>query len=423
MRPKALWIIGLATLVSFFSGMAWAAGTIVYEVDSPSTGTASAGWAALAKDAATAFQNPAGMTRLDRSQLLVGVQPLIITSKFNAGPGTSVTDGGDNGGNAGGVLPSGGGYYVYSASDRLKLGLSVLSYFGAALDYGDSWVGRYRVEKTAFITSTFAPSLAYRVNNWLSIGALLNITYGYFKTQTGVNNLDPRLPDGQVTYKDTTTGVGGGAGVMIEPTDSTRFGLVYYSPVSMNFQDTPSFSGLGPVLSALFSGRPLGLTYTLPQWLMVSGYQQVTDNLAIMANLGWQNWHQFGSVDVSLQADVMRPTSMTTNLNLNNTWHGALGMQYRIGKPWLLSLGFAYDSSPMDETNRSPSLPFDRNWRGAAGIQYDWSPNLTLGFAYEYINLGSDNINKSGGPVIGSLVGDYGPNNINVINLNAVYKF
>lgn len=53
-------------------------------------------------------------------------------------------DGGDSGGNAGGVLPSAVGYYVYSASDRQKLGLSAISYFGAGLDYGDNWVGRYR---------------------------------------------------------------------------------------------------------------------------------------------------------------------------------------------------------------------------------------------------------------------------------------
>ena len=108
---------------------------------------------------------------------------------------------------------------------------------------------------------------------------------------------------------------------------------------------------------------------------------------------------------------------------MDNTWHGALGMQYRIGKPWLLSLGFAYDSSPMSETNRSPSLPLDRTWRGAAGIQYDWSQNLTLGFAYEYINLGSANINQQGGPFIGTLIGDYSPNMVNVVNLNVIYRF
>ena len=244
MRSKGRWVTGLAMFVCLFSSVAWAGGLILYEVNSPSTGTASAGWAALAKDASTAFQNPAGMTRLDRSQLLVGAQPEIITSKFNSSPGTTTI--GERGVNGGGVLPSMGGYYVYSASDRLKLGLSALSYFGLGLDYGDTWVGRYRVEKATFLTATLAPSLAYRINNWLSIGAMLNITSAYLKTETAVNNLRPELPDGQVSYKDSTTGVGGGFGLLIEPTESTRFGVTYYSPVSLNFNDTPSFSGLDP---------------------------------------------------------------------------------------------------------------------------------------------------------------------------------
>ena len=165
------------------------------------------------------------------------------------------------------------------------------------------------------------------------------------------------------------------------------------------------------------------MTYTIPQWIMVSGYQQVTDKLALMANFGWQNWNQFGSVDVGLQVNLLRSQNLVTNLNMNNTWHGALGMQYRIAKPWLLSLGFAYDSSPMTDATRSPSMPLDRNWRGAVGVQYDWNQNLTLGFAYEYINLGSSALDKQGGPFLGTLVGDYGPNMINVVNLNLIYKF
>jgi long-chain fatty acid transport protein len=112
MKSKVLQTVGLAGLVCLLAAPVWAGGLIMYEVDSPSTGTASAGWAAVAKDAATAFQNPAGMTRLDRSQLLAGVQPVIISSDFQSSPGTRVMGGGDNGGNAGGILPSAAGYYV-----------------------------------------------------------------------------------------------------------------------------------------------------------------------------------------------------------------------------------------------------------------------------------------------------------------------
>lgn len=410
--------VGLAVLVCLLAAPVWAGGLILYEVNSPSTGTASAGWAALANDAATAFQNPAGMTRLDRSQLLVGAQPEIITAEFNRSAGT--TGSGDDGGNAGGILPSMAGYYVCRATDDLRLGLSALSYFGLGLNYGDNWVGRYRVEKAAFIAATIAPTLAYRINNWLSVGALLNITTAYLKTETAVNNLEG--PDGQVTYKDTVPGIGAGVGVMIEPTENTRFGVAYYSPVALKFNSTPSFSGLGPVWDKLLTGRQLDMGITIPQWIMVSGYYQATKELAIMANLGWQNWSQFGNVDLALQLN--RDTrSLTANLDMDDTWHAALGIQYRIAKPWLLSLGFAYDSSPMSTANRSPSLPLDQTWRVATGIQYDWSQNLTLGLAYEYINLGSANINQQGGPVIGTLVGDYSPNMVNVVNLNVIYKF
>src|SRR5918996_1554022 len=75
---------------------ALAAGFWLYEMGTPDLGTASAGRAALAKDAATVFGNPAGMTRLDDSQLLIGVQLVAGDVRFDRGPDTTVSGG--NGG-------------------------------------------------------------------------------------------------------------------------------------------------------------------------------------------------------------------------------------------------------------------------------------------------------------------------------------
>jgi long-subunit fatty acid transport protein len=71
-----------------------AAGFWIEEMGTPDPGTASAGRAALAKDAATAFGNPAGMTSLDRSQLLVGPQMALGDVHFDRGSNTTV-DGGN----------------------------------------------------------------------------------------------------------------------------------------------------------------------------------------------------------------------------------------------------------------------------------------------------------------------------------------
>jgi long-chain fatty acid transport protein len=108
---------------------------------------------------------------------------------------------------------------------------------------------------------------------------------------------------------------------------------------------------------------------------------------------------------------------------LKDTWHFAIGGQYRIAKPWLLSAGFAYNTSPMSVSDRSPSLPLDRTFRYSGGIQYDWSKNMTLGLACTFIDAGSSRIDKTGGPLVGNLQGDYDPNYINIVNLNLIYRF
>lgn len=424
MKKKTFCAFFTAIGLVSFSSLSFAAGLILYEINSPLTGTASAGWSALAEDASTAFTNPAGMTRLDRSQLLVGAQPLIVTSRFH--PSSETTVGGTDGGNAGGVLPSLGGYYVQSFSDRFKMGFSLLSYFGLGLDYGDNWVGRYYVEKSDFLTLALSPSVAYKVNDWLSIGAMFNVLYSMLHSQTAIRNILVE-PDGQLKYEDDDFGFGGGFGLLIEPKKGTRFGLTYYSPVHVSFNDAPELNGLGPVLGGVLTrlgliGRNVGMDFTIPQWIMVSGYQQITDKFAIMGNFGWQDWSQFGDVDISLSVNPETTRSFNNNVEFKDTWHVAIGAQYRVCEPWLLSAGFAYDSSPSTESNRSPDMPFDRNFRYAAGAQYDWSKNLTLGLAYEFIDLGSAGINKEGF-LRGNLIGDYSTNNVNVVNVNLIYRF
>lgn len=424
MMKEVFRVVSMTTVLLFFSSLSFASGLILYEINSPLTGTASAGWAALAEDASTAFTNPAGMTRLDRSQVLVGAQPLIITSKFNSSPATTFS--GTDGGNAGGVIPSLGGYYVHSFSDRFKAGFSLLSYFGLGLDYGDNWVGRYYVEKSDFLTLAMSPSLAYKVNDWLSIGAMFNVLYSMLHSQTAIRNLLVE-PDGQLKYEDDDFGFGGGFGLLIEPRTGTRFGVTYYSPVNVSFNDVPELNGVGPVLDGILTrlgmiGTKVGMDFTIPQWIMVSAYQQLTDKLAIMGNFGWQDWSQFGDVDISLSVNPETTKSFNNNVGFKDTWHAAIGAQYRVSEPWLLSAGFAYDSSPCNDSDRSPDMPFDRTFRYAAGVQYDWSKNLTLGLAYEFIDLGSAGIDQEGF-LRGNLVGDYSPNNVNVVNVNLIYRF
>src|SRR6202166_3035449 len=142
-----------------------AAALELYETGAPDLGTASAGRTAMAADASTAAANPAGMTLLDRSQLLSASGALLPSTNFDIAPETTTPGGG--GGNAGVFFPIGGFFYVYRLSERVRLGVAVDSDFAGNFNYGKQWTGRYYVTRESLITGKVNPSISYMVNDWL----------------------------------------------------------------------------------------------------------------------------------------------------------------------------------------------------------------------------------------------------------------
>ena len=65
-------VFSLCCLLLLSAGPVFSAGLWLFEDASPEMGHAAAGSAALGQNASTAFSNPAGMTRLVRSQMMMG---------------------------------------------------------------------------------------------------------------------------------------------------------------------------------------------------------------------------------------------------------------------------------------------------------------------------------------------------------------
>jgi long-chain fatty acid transport protein len=406
---------------------AWGGGIWLYEMGTPDLGTAGAGRAAMAADASTAAANPAGMTRLERSQMIAAFQGLYIDARFD----TAVSGfGGGDGGNAGEFVPAGSFHYVHSVTPDLKFGVSAGSFFGLGLDYGDDWAGRYYSTKAELLTFSLNPGVGYRVNNWLSLGAGFSVLYAELDQRAALNNSavpgQAGLSDGQLKFEDDDVAYGFNLGVLLEPRVGSRFGLTYRSEVDLEFKDVASLKNIGPVLQGLLNasglaGSSVDIDMTIPQALMLSGYHQLNPRWAIMGNIGWQQWSEFGKQDLTLRSTTS--TTLTQDLNYDDTWHFALGAQYRFADTWLWSVGVAYDTSPTDEDSRTPDLPLDRQIRIGTGIQYDWNEDVTVGAAYEYVDLGDAEIDQEGGPLQGPLKGEYDTNAIHFFAVNLIWKF
>ncbi|WP_313951297.1 OmpP1/FadL family transporter [Accumulibacter sp.] len=414
------------------TGQAAAGGLIAYEVGTADVGLASAGYGARAQDASTVLSNPAGMTRLEGTQFLAAGQLLWDNTKFSPGAGTSPALGGDNGGNTvgwDGWFPGGGGFLSYSVSPDLKLGFALTGNFGAPLTYDNDWVGKYYVQKATILGISFLPSIAYKVNDKLSLGASVNAMYGIYSNQVAINNVAPGVGDGRLKLEDNTWGWGVNLGLLYEIDQGTRLGLTWNSQIDLDFKAPAKFSNLAPGLNTVLANRGaldanLKLGIKVPQQAMASVFTQVNDRWALLGSVGWQQWSKFGQVQVGID-DTNNPASLTADLKFKDTWHLALGAQHRLSEPWLLNFGVAYDSA-MQSGDVSPLLPVNSAWRFGVGGEQQLSKNAAWGIATEYLYGGTlDTKLQSTLPVAlggrGDVVGSY--KNTGTIFVAAYYNW
>lgn len=408
---QTVWLVsaGLFALALAAPRAADAGGLFLTEIATDDVGLAGAGWAARAQDPATLFRNPAGMSLLEGNQALAGAQLLYADLKFS-NEGSSAFLGNQDGGNPIGVFPAASGFYTHSLGQDFKVGFGVFSNFGLGLKYTADWVGRYYAKEAFLAGVSFMPAASYRVNEWLSVGGALNIMVAQLKYITAINQ--GAAADASIRLQDVTAGVGGNVGVMVEPKKGTRVGVTYYSPVKLDFGSTPSYSNLGAAASGVLGaagliGNNIDLGITVPQHVIVSAYHELTDRLAIMGDFGWENWSEFGKVDVSVSS-----TSLTTNVPYQDTYHVGAGGRYRLNPAWLLNAGFAYDTSMVKDADRTVSLPLGETYKFGLGAQWQATEKYDVGFNYEFTWGGDLSVTQAAilpGPVAsrGSVVGTF----------------
>ena len=271
------YVITALLTVLIMSSTVWAGGAYLTEISNAEVGLASAGWAARAQDAGTVFTNPAGMTRLKQHELYAGIQPMYFSLEFDPDSNTTVSG---KDGKASDWITGGSAFYVHSISEELKLGVGILGYFGLGVDFGDDWVGRYYVTEGGLQGLTFTPALAYKVNDWLSLGAGLTAMYVMFEQKAAMNN--PDAPDGSLKMEDADTAFGGNFGVLVELDEGTRLGLQYLTESEFDLEDKPRFNNLGPVLknaldAAGLLNSEIDMGMTSPQSVILSGFHKLND--------------------------------------------------------------------------------------------------------------------------------------------------
>ncbi len=168
------------------------------------------------------------MTRLDGLQVTGGIMGILGTSTFDSDSGTTIA-GGDGRNSLDNAVVPGGLFGVYQLNEEWAVGASFTAPFVGSLDYGDTWAGRYFIRRFDLTSYRIAPSVAYQVNDVLSLGATVGVIYSEVELKLAVPTPPPGA-DGQVKIKDADDWeVSWGLSAMLDLREGPRLGLVYSS--------------------------------------------------------------------------------------------------------------------------------------------------------------------------------------------------
>lgn len=405
MKNNKVIFLCTAILLCCLQSQAFAAAFQLYELGSPIIGTAGVGQAAGTGDASTAYFNPAGMTELSHSELMLGAQTAVPKIEFDVGSSNTIS--GNNGGSAGLLSPGYSTFLAYKYSPQLYFGAVVGVPAVGILDYSDGWVGRYVVQNLNFIALGFNPSVAYKVNDWLSVGGGFTVYYAKLD-QTLAIPLPGAIPDGQIeadSLDDLATQFNMGVLVKI-PSSKTTIGLAYRSETTFNLKGSTRFLRLAAMPS-------LASQIKLPQNVIVSISQPVSEKITLLAEGGWANW----SVMKATPLQIGGLPGFAIPRNWKDTWRAGLGGQYQVTPALMLQAGISYDSSPTEARFRLPDLPMDEQIRLGTGIVYQVNDIFSVAGSYEYLNLGKAAINNRQ-TFPGNLVGEYSKNRMQFLQIS-----
>jgi long-chain fatty acid transport protein len=389
------------------SGSAFGAGFALVEQSVSGLGNAYSGGAASAEDATTIFFNPAGMTRLNSNQFIMGAHVVIPTVEFHNEGSTHVSGApltGDNGGDAGVTKLIPNFYYSRKLSDRFAVGLGINAPFGLATEYDDDWVGRYHAIESDLMSININPAIAYKVTDKLSIGAGVSAQYidvkltnavdfgtiGFF---AGVPGLLPQANDGSVELEGNSWGFGFNLGLLYEFTKNTRVGVAYRSAIDQDLDGEADFKKVPAALRPTFRDDDVSADITFPDSLSVSFFHQFNPQWMVMADFTWTDWRHFK--DLVVEFDDNLPPSITTE-NWQDSYRTSVGVTYVPNDTWKFRAGTAYDTSAVeDKEHRTPRIPdSDRLW-AALGFGYQVSKAVSLDMGYAHLFINDPEIDKS----------------------------
>lgn len=325
------------------------------------------------RDASATAYNPANLSDVEKSDLLLSVTAARSDKDFTAPTGEKAELK-----EKWYLMPD-----VYAAWPLQKkgwvAGLAITTPYGQGSEFERDSYFRYTSPYFAEMRSVnIAPTLSTRLSDSVAVGAGIDVLWSdldlrqVFPWSQVVGN--PALPDGQARFEGDGVGVGGNVGIAWRVTPKQRVALVYRSAIDVDYEGDFTVSEIpGAGTPESFPAAPrsdFDTTIKFPNMIALGYGVDVTENLSIGADVEWFEWSRYESLTLDAGANASLIPAPTTPQNWDDTINAGVGMSYRLCDTWTARAGYIFLQTPVPDSTMLPVLAENDQHVIAVGLGY-----------------------------------------------------
>jgi long-chain fatty acid transport protein len=330
-------------------------------------------------DAATIFFNPGGMGWLDTMvNLSAGVSFIIPRTQYlEAYPGTYTAEMVHNTGTPFEF------YYSASLNKNLYAGVGIYTPFGSRAQWADDWKGQFIIREIDLKTIFIQPTLSWKINEHLGIGAGFVIATGNFSLRKGIPVQNLAAEYGEGNLEGNASGTGVNAGIYFA-SGKLSAGINYRSSVTAKVSEGDATFSVPGYLEQYFPDTKFSASINLPSVLSVGLGYKLSKKISLAADINFIGWSSYDSLRIDFETNTEKLEDISSARDYKDVFIYRLGAEYFLNNKITLRAGAYYDTSPVPDGYLTPETPDSDRIGLTAGASFNFKNNLHVDVSLLY---------------------------------------
>jgi long-chain fatty acid transport protein len=338
---------------------------------------------ALPLDAASVFFNPGSVSFLKENSVNIGFTPTFANTLFEDANTTSIGRTNSPMGTPFSV------YAVYRKNEESKFfyGVGIYTPFGSTIQYEDAWTGRFALTKLQLKSIFIQPTVSYKLNEKIGIGAGFVYTIGNVNLQKDIPVQDADGTYGHAELDGKASGFGYNVGFLVQATEKLNIGLSYRSKVNMEVAEGTATFTVPSSLTANFPSGTFSSALPLPQVATLGLAYKLNDKLAFALDVNYVGWKAYDTLAFDYAQNTTSLIDTKSARNYKNTLAFRFGANYALTEKFDARLGLAYGLTPVQNGYVTPETPDANRFNYTAGLGYKIGDHFQLDASVFFTHL------------------------------------